>query len=138
MTQIYLDSSAVVKLALAEPESKELGDFLRKENPVRDPLRLVSSDLTRTETLLACRRVSLLGAQRARSALRLLSFVRISATLAELAGLQEPASLRSLDSLHLVTALLLSPDLMGIVTYDSRMASAAKGLGLDVFQPGVD
>ena len=138
MTQIYLDSSAVVKLALAEPESQELADFLRHNNHEGTPLRLVSSDLTRTETLLACRRVSVLGAKRARSALRLLSFVRISATLAELAGLQEPASLRSLDSLHLVTALLLSPDLMGIVTYDRRMARAAKALGLEVFQPGVD
>lgn len=135
MNQVYLDSSAIVKLALWEEETDALVAFIAGSNPTGEPLRLVSSDLSRTETLRACRRVSEVGALRARMALRLLSSVRISTTLTDLAGLQDPPSLRSLDSLHLATALHLSPDLFGVITYDDRFARAAKGAGLDVFQP---
>jgi len=43
--------------------------------------------------------------------------------------------LRSLDALHLATALHLEDELDGIVTYDANFASVASGLGLTVLAP---
>mgnify|MGYP002084621353 FL=1 len=51
------------------------------------------------------------------------------------AGELDPAVLRSLDALHLASALGLGDDLEGVVTYDVRMAEAAKALGLTVVAP---
>jgi predicted nucleic acid-binding protein len=46
-----------------------------------------------------------------------------------------PAELRSLDAIHLTTAQLLGEELGALVTYDDRMATAAKRLGLRIVQP---
>jgi predicted nucleic acid-binding protein len=51
------------------------------------------------------------------------------------AALLEPATLRSLDALHLATALAIADELDGLVTYDSRMSAAAGALGLRVLAP---
>ena len=51
------------------------------------------------------------------------------------AALLDPVTLRSLDALHLATALELRDELGGIVTYDARMAAAADTLGLEVLAP---
>jgi predicted nucleic acid-binding protein len=48
----------------------------------------------------------------------------------------EPRSLRSLDAIHLASALSLGADLGAIVIYDSNMSAAAKGHGLQVLAPG--
>ena len=53
MTAYYLDSSAAVKLVVAEPGSAELLEWIRREDP-----DLVSSELMRAEVLRACRRHS--------------------------------------------------------------------------------
>ena len=47
----------------------------------------------------------------------------------------EPSTLRTLDALHLATALALRPDLAGIVVYDRTLADAARAAGLTVFAP---
>ena len=47
----------------------------------------------------------------------------------------QPSRLRTFDSIHLVTALSLRPNLAGIVVYDSRLAGAARDAGLTVFAP---
>jgi predicted nucleic acid-binding protein len=52
------------------------------------------------------------------------------------AALLDPATLRSRDALHLATALEVGDDLDGFVTYDLRMAAAAKALDLAVLAPG--
>lgn len=46
-----------------------------------------------------------------------------------------PAGLRSLDALHLATALSIKDDVGVLVTYDERLAAAADGHGLAVVQP---
>jgi predicted nucleic acid-binding protein len=51
------------------------------------------------------------------------------------AALLEPANLRSLDALHLATALEIGDELDGLVTYDGRMSAAAEALGLTVLAP---
>ena len=51
------------------------------------------------------------------------------------AGVLEPAILRTLDAIHLATALAVGDDLGAIVTYDKRMAAAAGSLGLRTVSP---
>jgi uncharacterized protein len=51
------------------------------------------------------------------------------------AALLDPVTLRSLDALHLATALELRDELSGFVTYDARMATAAEPLGLEILAP---
>jgi predicted nucleic acid-binding protein len=73
--------------------------------------------------------------RRGLSALRRIETIRISAAVLETAGALQPAELRSLDALHLATALRLGEDLGRIVTYDDRLLEAARAAGLSVIAP---
>lgn len=125
----YLDSSAIVKLAVAEPESAALLAHLRSR-PV-----LVSSSLARTEVLRALLPGGGLALAAGRRALARIDLVHISGQVLDDAGGLLPEALRSLDAIHLATALRLGDDLVDIVTYDRRMAAAARTLGLPVSAP---
>ena len=129
---LYLDASALVKLVLPELESESLRLFLGKETS------LSSSDLGKVELLRAVARVDAGVETRARALAVLdgVTLVRIDEAVIEDAAALEPPSLRSLDAIHLATALLLADDLAGFVTYDSRLAIAADKLGLPVLAPG--
>jgi hypothetical protein len=48
----------------------------------------------------------------------------------------EPVRVRSLDAIHLATALSLGLDLAAFITYDGIQAKAARALGLPVLSPG--
>jgi predicted nucleic acid-binding protein len=61
--------------------------------------------------------------------------IDIDRALLDQAGVLTPPETRSLDALHLATALALGPDLGVVVTYDQRMADAAVAQGLDVAAP---
>jgi predicted nucleic acid-binding protein len=126
----YLDTSAAVKLVVAEAGSKALRTWLMK---AAEPI--VSSDLLRTELLRATRRSTPDQMQQARAVLDSLVLLTISTTLFERAGTMEPDLLRSLDALHLAAALDLGDDLDGIITYDERLAAAAVALGIAVIAP---
>ncbi len=131
---IYLDSSAVVKLLLQEAESDELESWLtlsRANAPV------VSSALTRVEVLRACRRVDQALLPPARDLLRGIDLVPMDTAIVETAAELTPAVLRSLDALHLATAIELGAALDAFVAYDARLAVAAREAGLMVVQPGI-
>lgn len=126
----YLDSSAFVKLLVAEPES----DALRRAL-MRWPER-ASSTLLRTETARALRRSGneqLVGG--ARRLFRSVRLLRIDEPLLDRAGDLEPPELRSLDAIHLAAAMALGPDLGVVLTYDDRLGEAARSSGLDVARP---
>lgn len=129
MAATYLDSSAIVKLAVRENESVQLRRYLRRRRP------LVSSSLARTEVL----RALLPGGDDAVAAgwkvLTLLDLVRVSTGVLDAAAVLLPADLRSLGAIHLATAGRLGQDLGAIVTYDERMAAAATNLGHRVVAP---
>jgi len=129
MRAVYLDSSAVVKLAIAEAESAALRKYLRRRRP------LVSSALARTEVLRALLPAGKDAVSRGREVLLALDLVRINGQVLEAAGLLLPAEVRSLDAIHLATAELLGDDLDRIVTYDARMADAAKQIGFRITTP---
>lgn len=126
---VYLDSSAIVKLAVREPESAALLRFLRRRRA------LLSSALARTEVSRALMPLGPQAVERGEQALALVDLVRVSDRILRAAGALLPADLRSLDAIHLATAQQLKDDLAKIVTYDDRMSAAARGLGFAVTSP---
>jgi hypothetical protein len=126
---VYLDSSALVKLVVREPESRALRAYLRRER------ERLSCGLARTEVLRAVRPLGPAAVETARRLLRSIDLVRLDETLLDAAGMLEPPSLRSLDAIHLAAAQLVAPTLHAIVTYDRRMAAAAAALGFPVVAP---
>lgn len=126
----YVDTSALVKLVVGEPETEALRAWLAAEN--REP---VSSDLARTELLRAVRRAVPDRLVDARAVLDAVTLVEVTTAIFEDAGRIDPTILRSLDALHVSAALDLGDDLEGIVTYDERLAGAAAANGISVVSP---
>jgi hypothetical protein len=130
LTQIaYLDSSALVKLVMKEPQTAALRRFLSHR---RD---LASSALARTEVIRAVRPLGPEAVRRARALLRRIDLVRMDDALLDAAAILDPPPLRSLDAIHLAAALALGEDLELVVTYDLRMQRATADLGLAVSAP---
>ncbi|MEO6085410.1 MAG: type II toxin-antitoxin system VapC family toxin [Umezawaea sp.] len=126
---IYLDSSALVKLVRKEAESAALGAWLRdNDHPV------VSSALVRTEVIRAVRRDSERLGARAIMVLSGVETMPMTYDLLDEAGTL-PGDLRSLDAIHLVSAMRLRGDLDAFVAYDKRLVSAAQNAGLPVVSP---
>lgn len=129
MAATYLDSSALVKLAVDEPESNALRRYLRRRRP------LVSSALARTEVLRALLDEGEEGIARGRAVLGHVELVRVNHRVLNEAGVLLPSDLRSLDAIHLATVRQLGTDVSEIVTYDERIKAAATLLGFKVTAP---
>lgn len=125
----YLDSSAIVKLAVAEPESAALRAYLRRRRP------LVSSALARTEVIRALLPSGPVAVRRGVDVLTRVDLVRVNDRVLGDAGRLPPEELRSLDAIHLATAQQLGASLTGVITYDQRMAAAAEEQGWTVVAP---
>lgn len=125
----YVDSSAIVKLVVREPESAALRQFLRRLRP------LVASALARTEVSRAVRSVGPEALRRADEVLARFELVRITDRILAVAGALEPPELRTLDAIHLASAAHFGVTLRYVVTYDSRMSAAAETMGLTVAAP---
>lgn len=125
----YLDSSALVKLAVREPESTALRRHLRRKRP------LITSALSRTEVARALLPFGPGAVARGDDVLRRLDVIRINDRILRAAGALLPLELRSLDAIHLATAIEIGADLARLCTYDERMAAAAADLGLTVVAP---
>lgn len=130
MSALYLDSSALCKLVAPAPQTAALHALL-----VSYDGDLVASDLARTEVLRMAGRLDPPRRAEARAVLETLVLVPLLTRIADAAGVIGPPQLRSLDALHLATALELGDDLASIVTYDERQADAARQLGLTVIAP---
>ena len=129
MKRVYLDASAAVKLVVSEAETASVRKFLAGE------VTRISSRVLAVELLRAVRRASPAAADHAQSLLGGLDFVELDETVAERAGALRPAGLRSLDAIHLASALAVADELDAFVTYDARQADAARALGLPVESP---
>ena len=126
----YFDSSAFVKLIVEEPESSALKSWIEAEG-----VTAVSSDLARTETVRAVRRYQPEFAAEARALFNPVTCVRVESRILERAALLDPPELRSLDAIHLATALSLGDELDGLVSYDERLARAARENGIPTLAP---
>ena len=127
----YLDSSAIVRLVEAAPESNALRHYLRRRRPY------VSSALARTEVARALLPRGAEGVRRGQDFLSRIDLVRVNDRVLNLAGELPPRALRTLDAIHLATATLMGVSLARLVTYDARMATAARALGFSVASPGL-
>ncbi len=128
---IYLDSAAIVKLVHAEPESEMLRAWLAD----RAEIGWVSSVLAEVESFRAVARHSPEAVVRLTPVLDLIELVGLDPGIRILAQTVTPPTVRSLDAIHLATALRLGAQLTSFVTYDKRLADAAAGVGLTVDAP---
>ncbi len=129
MTLVYLDSSAITKLAIQELGSADLRAEI-------DGGRWVTSRIAVVEVSKAVGRVA--PALDLTPIFDRLAFVEIDEGLAGRAARTGGASLRALDAIHVASAELFAGELDAFVTYDARQASAARAAGLTVRSPGVE
>ena len=130
---IYLDSSALMKLVRREDETEALCAWLdvRLEQPV------VTSELGRVEILRAARRAGGEVLAEARAVVGDLDLVPLDRAVQDIACDLGDPQLRTLDALHLGSALLLGQALTTFVAYDRRLAGGARAAGLEVATPGL-
>jgi len=130
LSALYLDSSAFVKLVVEEAESAAVRALLGGR-----AARRVSSALLRAESLRAVRHLGSDALATVREGLRRVDLIGVDDRILDAAGTLEPQVLRTLDAIHLATAMAVGDDLEAIVTYDERMVSAARLLGLSTVTP---
>jgi len=126
---LYADTSALVKLVLTEPESAALLAYLDGRGDV------VTSALVTTELVRAVRRLQPDLEPRAHALIAGLTRIEVDREVLTTAAGLSPSEMRSLDAIHLATALTLGAELDALVTYDVRMAEAARAAGLRVEAP---
>ena len=125
----YVDASALVKLVIPEEDSAALRDELG-----RWP-RLKSSALVRTEVVRAAAIVSDAARDVALELVESIDLIAVDEEILDEAARLEPRSLRSLDAIHLASALSLGRGLGVVVTYDRRLEDGARRSGLRVLAP---
>ncbi len=126
---VYLDSSAIVKLVVKESETVALRRFLRRRPA------LVSSALARAEVLRAVMLHGEKATKTAEAVLARFELLRINDRVLRTAGSLPPAGLRTLDAIHLASALTLKNNLTHVVCYDDRLTDAAAECGLTTAAP---
>lgn len=135
----YLDSSALLKRSLAEPESNTLMDEV--EEHLEEGYVLYTSALGAIEVSRAMRaRLDVDAPQDVvdgvEDALAGVTQIDISEPVIALARRLFPTSIRSLDAIHLASAVLVSADV--VIAYDKRLLTAASELGFRTSSPGSD
>lgn len=125
---VYVDTSAMAALLVEQPESLPLETWL-----VSADVQMVSSDLLETELRRIVVREGLDQVQ-ATAILDRISLFALERPTYRAAGLLPMPYLRSLDALHLESALRVEAD--AVLTYDLRLQEAARAVGLDVIAPG--
>ena len=126
-----MDSSALLKLVVSEAETAALeADLTTREG-------LVTSSLAVVECHRAARRAgSRRILQRTEQIFESVYLLDLTPAILERASTLRPVALRSLDAIHLASALSVGETDLEVVTYDDRMAEAARANGLRVSQPG--
>jgi predicted nucleic acid-binding protein len=128
---IYLDTSALVKLVFEEKESSALTDWIaeRAEEPK------VSSDVSIVELLRTCQRIDKSSVITATLLLEGIDLLPVQRSIIERAASVGPNELRSLDAIHLASALTIKTHLTAFVAYDTRLCAAALEAGMTVQSP---
>jgi predicted nucleic acid-binding protein len=124
----YLDTSAFLKLLTAENETVAMREWFATHDSIW------SSQLLRTEAVRAASRLGI-SHDDVEIILESVSLVLPSVTTFYTAGHLLPHTVRSLDALHLATALEIGDDLEGVVAYDERLISASRSASLAVVSP---
>ena len=127
---LYIDASAAMKLVVEEPESWALADALAGD-------QLISSEICQVELKRMLQRLGLdQGAKRlVRSVVEQIELLRLDDQILDRASEVGPTDLRTLDAIHLASALAIGRELDAVVTYDRRLAAAAEEAGFAVMSP---
>jgi predicted nucleic acid-binding protein len=128
---IYLDSSALMKLVRQEAETEALRDWLVSQSE----LPVITSELGRVEVLRAARRAGSQALTEARAVIGDVDLVPLDRGVQDLACEIGDPPLRTLDALHLASALLLRDEVTAFVAYDERLVNAARAAGLPTTSP---
>lgn len=128
---IYLDTSALVKLVFEENESAALSEWVneRADEPK------ISSDLSTIELLRTCWRVDEDAVGNAQLLLGGIDRLPMDRFIVERSSAVMPRQLRSLDAIHLASALSVKASLTAFVAYDTRLCLAAREAGITVASP---
>lgn len=128
---IYLDSSALVKLAITEPESAGLLQWLGGHpNLVR-----VSSELTRVEVVRTIWGAQPTALPEGYLVTRRIVSIELSDEVLRRAAAVRPPWLSSMDAIQIASALTIRPELTAFVSYDKRLLGAARDAGLPTASP---
>lgn len=128
---IYLDSSALLKLLFEENESAALAQWISE----RAGTPMVSSELARVEVVRAARRLAADMVPAARALVSQLDLVPLTGGLIDEAADSGEPLLRTLDAIHLASALSIRIDLTAFVAYDNRLVAAAEAAGIEPIRP---
>lgn len=129
--QIYVDTSALVKLIVVEAETTALRRYLETFSADTH----FTAAIARTELVRAVARHGVVDVvANARSALRRLDLVALTNSVLDAAATMLPPELRTLDAIHLAAAHT-APELRAMVTYDARLGHAATDAGIAVVAP---
>lgn len=131
MRACYLDASALVKLATLEAETEALREHLVAFEQ-RSTSRLATVEVPRA---LARKGTGGAGVEAFQAAFEGMIVIDLDEQIAAIAAALDPVALRSLDAVHLASAMSIGDDLDAIVTYDVRLADAARAVGLIVVAP---
>jgi predicted nucleic acid-binding protein len=129
--RLYLDTSALVKLIVSEPESSALGVYVQRY--AKDDL--FTAALARTELVRAVANGGPRAMTAARALLDSIDTVTLSRSVLDDAAVLAPPQLRTLDAIHLAAAQRAGTSLRAVVTYDARMVEAAGELGMPSASP---
>jgi hypothetical protein len=128
----YFDASAILKLTLAERESLDLIDYLSDRD-----VRVATSVVAEVEVMRTLQRVGV-AREEQDSALGKVYLLSLDSDVRREALRLQPRSLRALDAIHVASAVSIADRNLEFVTYDGRMADAARTAGLKVISPGRD
>jgi len=135
MSFVYVDSSAIVKLIRRESETDALRHFLAGAAH-NHPVAAASSAIARVEVSRATLRHDLTVSAKASDVFATLRLLSVTDQILAQASHLTPMELRSLDAIHLATAISESNGIVAFLTYDNRQAEAARAAGLPVVSPG--
>ncbi|HYU60731.1 MAG TPA: PIN domain-containing protein [Solirubrobacterales bacterium] len=129
MTGVYLDTSAVGRVLLGEPDSQAVLAALSRFD------QHVASRLLRIELRRLALRHDLLD--HADQLLSAIALVPMDEATLEAAETVPPNGVATLDAIHLATALRLAADglIDAVLTHDTRLAEGARHHGLEVLAP---
>jgi uncharacterized protein len=132
MTRLYADASALLKRVIVESESSALQHALRDRYEAGD--LLVASSLAWVEVWRAIRRAGVDDVEPvARVAMSGIAELPLDDLVLMRSRRLGPPDLRSLDAVHLASALVAGAEVM--ITYDDRLRGAADTIGMAVLSP---
>lgn len=127
---IYVDSSALVKLVLPEAESSSMIEFTAKFDT------LVTNTIGAIEFRRAVKRHYAQQLWAVERVLAEMTILELSHEVRRTAELLEPTILRTLDAIHLASALVIREEIEAFVAYDERLLEAARLAGIPTVSPG--